>query len=35
MNIRYQLKFDDHKKEMNVPYHQGSFMFFVWNVSKK
>ena len=28
MNIRYQLKFDDHKKEMNVPYHQGSFMFF-------
>ena len=28
MNIRYQLKFNDHKREMNVPYHQGSFMFF-------
>ncbi len=28
MNIRYQLKFNDHKQEMNVPYHQGSFMFF-------
>lgn len=28
MNIRYQLKFNSHKKEMNVPYHQGSFMFF-------
>lgn len=28
MNYRYLLKFNDHKKEMNVPYHQGSFMFF-------
>lgn len=28
MNVRYQLKFHDHKSEMNVPYHQGSFMFF-------
>lgn len=25
---RYLLKFNDHKTEMNVPYHQGSFMFF-------
>lgn len=25
---RYLLKFNDHKKPMNVPYHQGSFMFF-------
>ena len=28
MNYRYTLEFNDHKKEMNVPYHQGSFMFF-------
>ncbi len=35
MNIRYQLKFDDHKKEMNVPYHQGSFMFFRLECFKK
>jgi GT2 family glycosyltransferase len=28
MNVRYQLKFADHSREMNVPYHQGSFMFF-------
>lgn len=28
MNERYMLKFNDHKKEMNIPYHQGSFMFF-------
>lgn len=28
MNFRYLLKFNDHKREMNVPYHQGSFMFF-------
>ena len=28
MNNRYMLKFNDHKQEMNVPYHQGSFMFF-------
>ena len=28
MNYRYMLQFNDHKKEMNIPYHQGSFMFF-------
>lgn len=28
MDDRYMLRFNDHKKEMNVPYHQGSFMFF-------
>lgn len=28
MNYRYLLMFNDHKKEMNIPYHQGSFMFF-------
>ena len=28
MNYRYTLQFNDHKKEMNIPYHQGSFMFF-------
>lgn len=28
MNYRYQLKMFDHKSELNVPYHQGSFMFF-------
>lgn len=28
MNYRYMLQFNDHKKEFNVPYHQGSFMFF-------
>lgn len=27
-NYRYLLKFADHEKEMNVPYHQGSFMLF-------
>lgn len=35
MNMRYQLKFNDHKKEMNVPYHQGSFMFFRIECFKK
>lgn len=35
MNIRYQLKFNDHKREMNVPYHQGSFMFFRIECFKK
>ena len=35
MNIRYQLKFTDHKREMNVPYHQGSFMFFRIECFKK
>jgi GT2 family glycosyltransferase len=28
MNYRYMLKMFDHKTELNVPYHQGSFMFF-------
>lgn len=28
MNYKYLLLFNDHKKPMNVPYHQGSFMFF-------
>ena len=28
MNYRYMLKMFDHKHELNVPYHQGSFMFF-------
>lgn len=28
MNERYMLKFFDHKKEINIPYHQGSFLFF-------
>lgn len=28
MNWRYLLKFNDHSKPMNIPYHQGSFMFF-------
>ena len=28
MNNRYCLVFNNHKHEMNVPYHQGSFMFF-------
>jgi GT2 family glycosyltransferase len=28
MNYRYLLEFDDHKKEMNIPYHMGCFMFF-------
>lgn len=27
-NHRYLLQFADHDKEMNVPYHQGSFMLF-------
>lgn len=25
---RYLLKFNDHTQAMNIPYHQGSFMFF-------
>ena len=28
MNERYLLKFNDHTHPMNIPYHQGSFMFF-------
>ncbi len=35
MNERYQLKFHDHKTEMNIPYHQGSFMFFRTECFKK
>lgn len=28
MNYKYLLKFNDHKNEMNIPYHHGCFMFF-------
>lgn len=28
MNYTYLLQFADHDKEMNIPYHQGSFLFF-------
>lgn len=28
MNHRYCLFFDNHKQEINIAYHQGSFMFF-------
>jgi GT2 family glycosyltransferase len=28
MNYKYLLKMFDHKSELNVPYHQGSFLFF-------
>lgn len=35
MNVRYMLTFADHTKEMNVPYHQGSFMFFRLECFKK
>ena len=28
MNYRYTLEFWDHKTPANIPYHQGSFMFF-------
>lgn len=28
MNYKYLLKFNDHKSEMNIPYHHGCFMFF-------
>lgn len=28
MNYKYQLKMFDRQRELNVPYHQGSFMFF-------
>lgn len=27
-NNRYILKFNDHTQAMNIPHHQGSFMFF-------
>lgn len=35
MNYRYMLKMFDHKTELNVPYHQGSFMFFRLSSFKK
>ena len=35
MNYRYMLKFFDHRRELNVPYHQGSFMFFRVECFKK
>lgn len=35
MNYRYMLKFWDHKTEANIPYHQGSFMFFRLECFKK
>lgn len=35
MNYRYMLKMFDHKTELNVPYHQGSFMFFRVNCFEK
>ena len=35
MNYRYMLKFFDHRREVNVPYHQGSFMFFRVECFKK
>lgn len=35
MNYRYQLKMFDRKSELNVPYHQGSFMFFRLECFKK
>lgn len=35
MNYRYMLKMFDHQSELNVPYHQGSFMFFRLECFKK
>ena len=35
MNYKYLLKMFDHKKELNVPYHQGSFLFFRTSCFKK
>lgn len=35
IDCRYTLAFDDHKKSFNVPYHQGSFMFFRINALRK
>lgn len=35
MNYRYLLKMFDHKTELNVPYHQGSFLFFRTSCFKK
>lgn len=35
MNVRYMLKFSDHNFEVNIPYHQGSFLFFRVECFKK
>lgn len=35
MNERYLLKFNNHTQPMNIPYHQGSFMFFRTECFKK
>ncbi|MBR2631589.1 MAG: glycosyltransferase family 2 protein [Bacteroidaceae bacterium] len=35
MNRRYTLEFWNHKTEANIPYHQGSFMFFRVKCFKK
>lgn len=35
MNYKYLLQYNDHTQEMNVPYHQGSFMFFRTECFKK
>lgn len=35
MNYKYLLKMFDHKTELNVPYHQGSFLFFRNDCFKK
>lgn len=35
MNYKYTLEFWDHKTEANIPYHQGSFMFFRIECFKK
>lgn len=35
MNYRYMLEFADRTKAFNVPYHQGSFMFFRTECFKK
>ncbi len=35
MNYRYQLKKFDRRRDLNVPYHQGSFMFFRVECFKK
>lgn len=35
MNYKYLLKMFDHKQELNVPYHQGSFLFFRASCFKK
>ena len=34
-DYRYLLKFADHNQEMNVPYHQGSFMLFRCDALRK